>query len=199
MTAPVELNTNINTNNNALNMPNFGTNSNTQSKPKSIFDMQPSVNNYENDFMAAGVNFVTNGLETSSAAGGAGVNNATNSFVVSQPEVETHNAVVKAPNFSGNENDSIRKISDNEKTNEPSKGDTKLTPNKYRNAGTLIGFLAPIASDAMNLFKGKSFIRAFNWKQLAITSPLVALAGFGIGAFIDSCLRANKAKEVVQG
>lgn len=194
MTAPVELNTNINTNNNnALNMPNLGTNSNTQSKPKSIFDMQPSVNNYENDFMAGGI-FAANALGTPQE-----VNNATNSFVVSQPEVETHNAVVKAPNFCGNENDLTRKISDNEKTNEPLKGDTKLTPNKYRNAGTLIGFLAPIATDAMNLFKGKSFTRAFNWKQLAITSPLVALAGFGIGAFIDSCLRANKAKEAVQG
>lgn len=194
MTLPVELNTNINTNNNALNMPNFGTTLNMQSKPNSIFDLQPSLNNYDNDIMGAGVGVnssVTNNLGTTQ-----GVNFATNNSEIPQDNIEANNAAAGIPNFNGNKND----LTQNKKTNETEKDVAKPVSqsNKYRNFGAVIGFLAPIAADAVNLFKGKSFMNAFNWKQLAIASPLVALAGVGIGAFIDSCLRANKAKEALQ-
>ena len=54
MTMPVEFNTNISSNT-GFNMPNVGNSINSNQKPKSIFDLQPSLNNYDNDIMGANI------------------------------------------------------------------------------------------------------------------------------------------------
>lgn len=220
MTMPVEFNTNISSNT-GFNMPNVGNSINSNQKPKSIFDLQPSLNNYDNDIMGANIFSSANLSQPVGGSALAGGVDQMGGASVGLPQVSGDlNSVRHPQNFGGSalagnttlgENVSVessqvaglnsaKQISNNPEENNVTLQTAQLTDksNKYRNLGTFLGFLAPIAGNAFEMFKGKPFARAFNLKQLAITSPLLAIAGFGIGAFIDSCLAANKAKNALQ-
>lgn len=63
-----------------------------------------------------------------------------------------------------------------------------------KKAGTILGFLAPVAGKVVQLFNGAKFKDLFKFKQLAIACPAVALAGLGIGYLIDNCVNSKKAQ-----
>ncbi len=55
---------------------------------------------------------------------------------------------------------------------------------------TVTGALAPVAYSALKAVSGAS--KAFNLKQLAIKCPVLAIAGLGVGALIDSIINSNR-------
>lgn len=58
----------------------------------------------------------------------------------------------------------------------------------------ILGFFAPAAGKIIDLAKGGKFSELFKFKQLGIACPAVALAGFGVGAMIDSYINSTRAK-----
>lgn len=58
----------------------------------------------------------------------------------------------------------------------------------------ILGFLAPAAGKIIDFAKGGKFSELFKFKQLGIACPAVALAGFGVGAMIDSYINSTRAK-----
>lgn len=58
----------------------------------------------------------------------------------------------------------------------------------------ILGFLAPAAGKIIDFSKGGKFSELFKFKQLGIACPAVALAGFGVGAMIDSYINSTRAK-----
>ncbi len=73
-------------------------------------------------------------------------------------------------------------------------GNTYKKSNNGKIIGTIGGFLAPIGSKLISLFKGGNIKNLFKFKQLAIVCPALALAGFGIGALVDGFFNAKKAQ-----
>lgn len=67
--------------------------------------------------------------------------------------------------------------------------------NICKKAGAAVGFLAPVAERVWAGLKSGSVIKALNLKQLAVTCPIIALAGYGIGYLADgiiSSIKGNK-------
>src|SRR5574344_984480 len=62
-------------------------------------------------------------------------------------------------------------------------------------AFAFLGFLAPLATKVVQLFKGGKFADLFKVKQLAILCPALALAGYGIGALVDGFTNNKRAKQ----
>lgn len=58
--------------------------------------------------------------------------------------------------------------------------------------GAVLGFLAPIGEKLISGLKNKAVLKSINWKHLAVTCPIVALAGFGIGSMLDGFLNSKK-------
>ena len=171
----VGINTNIGSNS-AFGMPNLSNNAN-MTKLNSLFDFKPSVNNYENDFMM----------------GGLGLDNPTNFTASPQFETEQNikNEVVQPQNV-----ETSQITNPQPQVEDLGKLPTVEVPrsNVAKKFGGILGFLAPIAGCAVDLFKGVPASKVFNMKQLAVTCPLVALTGLGIGAFVDGCINANAQK-----
>lgn len=89
------------------------------------------------------------------------------------------------PNFSELENYLVKK--ENAQPQAPS--------NTCKIAGTTLGFLAPVVERVISGLKSGSVVKALNLKQLAVTCPIIALAGFGIGYLADgiiNSIRGNK-------
>jgi hypothetical protein len=76
-------------------------------------------------------------------------------------------------------------------------GNIYIKTNTGKKLLTTAGLLFPVIHSGVKALSQGS--KAFNWKQLAVKCPILALAGLGIGALIDSLInssRANKADEV---
>lgn len=73
-------------------------------------------------------------------------------------------------------------------------GNAYKKSNNGKTIGTIAGFLAPIGSKLVSLFKGGNIKNLFKFKQLAIVCPALALAGFGIGALVDGFFNSKKAQ-----
>lgn len=74
------------------------------------------------------------------------------------------------------------------------KKDNTLTENSNigKAGGAVIGFTAPIAEKLLSGAKSKTFLKGINWKQLAVTCPIIGLAGFGIGYVLDKVIDSLK-------
>lgn len=66
------------------------------------------------------------------------------------------------------------------------------------------GFLAPLAGKLYSWAKGANPANLFKFKQLAITCPILGVAGLGVGMLLDACIdvtrqtKAEKIKEAIQ-
>jgi len=60
----------------------------------------------------------------------------------------------------------------------------------------VLGFLAPLANKTIALLRGGKVKDLFKIKELAVTCPVIAVAGFGTGMLIDSCIDSYKAKKL---
>ena len=72
--------------------------------------------------------------------------------------------------------------------------------NKPSNSGkaicTTLGFLAPVGERVAAGIKSGGIMKALNWKQLAVTCPIIGLAGFGVGFVIDKIMDSFKNKNI---
>ena len=57
------------------------------------------------------------------------------------------------------------------------------------------GFLAPLAGKVVKWLRGANPKTLFKFKQLAVTCPVLGVAGLGIGMLLDACLDAKKAAD----
>ncbi len=197
MVDQVALNTNIGLNSSLPDL-SMGNQNILSKQQNSIFDMKTSANDYENDFMMSGLFAPTN----------ANTTNMTNPIL---PQQQTGSAALNSPvtSFQGSEQAKLQPL---QNTVEPAK-ETEYAQNSAlpkisdvpvknsnvaKTAGGILGFLAPIAGCAVDLFKGVPAAKAFNLKQLAVTCPLVALAGLGIGMFVDGFINTKQAQKAAQ-
>lgn len=187
MVANVGLNTNFSLNNNP-SLGNNITNINNTNKPNSVFDLSTPLHSYENDFMLSGCNLTNfSGATLPQVNAQNPQSQAQAQQSVAEPQAAPQNVEVAqtAPL-------------------QPAEKSLQLPPTEVKSsntakvAGGILGFLAPLAGCAVDLFKGVTVSKAFNLKQLAVTCPLVALAGFGVGMFIDGCINTKQAQKAVK-
>ena len=168
----------------------------------SLFGPLQSSNTYSNDFMMSGFDF--NSLSYDAKTGTifqqkpvqdnkvqASVNQKNNAGVLnflSEPLQQTGtssltgNVSSQEPNFSELNN----YLTKQENAQQP-------TPSNIgKIAGAAVGFSAPIAERVVAGLKNGSVIKALNWKQLAVTCPIIALAGYGVGFLADKIINSVK-------
>jgi len=208
MTNQVSLNTSLLNGNNYSFGNNFnagqtlGTPSGTGS---SLFSPLQSNNFYNDDFMMSGFDFNSLSYDPQSGSifqqkpaqnqqaqvvlpqqNNAGLQNFT-----SAPQLDTAPAQL-AQNTAGKPN--LSELDNYLVKNETAKPQTPT--NTCKIAGTALGFLAPVAERVISGLKSGSVVKALNLKQLAVTCPIIGLAGFGIGYLADgiiNSIRGNKA------
>lgn len=56
----------------------------------------------------------------------------------------------------------------------------------WKTGGAIVGGLAPLADKLLSAIKNPSVLKSINWKQMAVTCPIIALAGFGIGSLLSN-------------
>jgi len=78
--------------------------------------------------------------------------------------------------------------------------DTKTSANSSigKTAGAAIGCSLPLAENLLTGIKSGKFLKGINWKQLAVTCPVVGLAGLGIGYVVDKLINQFKQKQGTQ-
>jgi hypothetical protein len=215
MTDAVGLNTNYSLG--TSNLTTLGTNNigttlgTTTSSTNSIFNMNNSLNNnYSDDMFMNSIDFnaLAQSLGTTTQAGNQAVattqtqqqaqtQNQTPSQLTSLNQTETSftsnpqttNETLQTKEL---ENYLVNKDKNLVKTEA---GNTYSKSGKFKFLGAIAGLLAPVASAAIDLFKGKGFKEAFKIKQLAITCPIIALTGFGAGMLLDGLVNSGRAKE----
>lgn len=61
----------------------------------------------------------------------------------------------------------------------------------WKAGGAIIGALTPLAEKLISAIKNPSVLKAINWKQMAVTCPIIGLAGFGIGSLLSNIFGKN--------
>lgn len=186
MADTLSLNTNIS---NAQNIGLAGNTTGAQSTTSvaqnnkslnSIFSnnsLNATTNDYSNDLMMSNLNF-------SSIASGQ----APQTTQAELPQAQTQAPATTA--FTSNATDQLTGCLADQ--NSPKKS------NIGKLIGAIGGFLAPLAGKIVGLCKGQSAKTLFNFKQLAITCPLIGAAGLGVGVLVDSYLDTKNAKKPTQ-
>lgn len=149
--------------------------------------LNATTNDYSNDLMMANLNF-------SSIASGQ----APQAVQTEQPQAQAQAQIQpqqeqQAPattTFTSNATDQLTGCLADQ--NAPKKS------NIGKLIGAIGGFFAPLAGKIVGLCKGQSAKALFNFKQLAITCPLIGAAGLGVGVLVDSYLDTKNAKKPVQ-
>lgn len=195
---------------NPLGMPSFnskGNNSNSLLSFSGNNPLQPITNNYEEDFMMPDyLKLPSNNTDKTQSA----VQNTVHDTPSVNPYQAPAQSKTEQTAFTANP-DNADSAADTKSNDNQSKLDNYLVgrdksivytedgnPYKTTDASkkvfTVLGLASPVAGKVPKLFKGAKFAELFKFKQLAIACPLVALAGFGIGALIDGYINSNRAK-----
>lgn len=104
-------------------------------------------------------------------------------YDVANPQQQT--TATQNPQFTGSELNGCLADTQSDDVDYTKSGNPYKKASFGKKSGAVLGFLAPIAS---HLISGSK-----EWKQLFKTCPLLAIAGFGIGYLVDSCIEANRA------
>lgn len=216
MTDSLSLNTNLLNAPQTAGVPAIGTQ--TAGMPAatsgaSLFNpLQSNSSAYTNDFMMSGFDFNSLVYDEQSgsifqkktaqnqqaqipAVSQPQVNNGVHSFTSAAPQ---QNQQVPVPTQNGQLN--LSEL-DNYLVKDQNTAAAQTPTNIGKKIGTGLGFLAPIAERAIAGLKSGSVVKALNLKQLAVTCPIVALAGFGIGYLADgiiNTIKGNKSQPAQQ-
>lgn len=170
MVSPVGLNTSINT-----MLPqfgrqglSFGSNNSLTPNPTS-----PAGCDYTNDVLMSGVDFTK--LATAAIQQTAAQNNNVGQVQVPQNNTNTGQQETELADEQESEGSNIAKI-----------------------IGATSGFLAPLAGKLYSWAKGGDPKVLFKFKQLAVTCPVLAVAGLGIGMLTDACIDATKSANLAK-
>lgn len=195
---------------NPLGMPSFNSTGNKNSSLLSFAannPLQPIANNYEEDFMMPDYLKVSsnNTAQTQSAADNTVHETPSVSPYQAPPQSKSEQSVFtanpdNADSAAGAKSNDNRSKLDNYLVGRDKSivytedGNPYKTTDASKKVFTVLGLASPMAGKVPKLFKGAKFAELFKFKQLAIACPLVALAGFGIGALIDGYINSNRAK-----
>lgn len=221
MTDTVDLNTNLsdstalyNTGNLApasVNVPSGTTGSVFNSDPLSLFSQNKSTgfgsssifpgngsSNFQDDILMSGFDFDSLVYDpntqtimrdkTQQAQNQIQAQGQTAQTAVAQGQSGIQNANGNTPNFSELDNYLIKDTNTN----------TPANSNIGKAAGAAIGCSLPLAENLLTGIKSGKFLKGLNWKQLAVTCPVVGLAGFGIGYVVDKLINQFKQKPETQ-
>ena len=209
MTNPLSLNTNLL---NGINYPkgnnlNFTSNTNKQTETgNSLFGPLKSNNFYSDDFMMSGFDFnsLSYDANTGTIMQKKTVPNPQDQQSLALQDNTGLNTPLNQQQFTGvsqaaagqqqglnfNELNNYLVREDDNKQNKPS--------NIGKIAGTTIGLLAPVGERVAAGMKSGGILKAMNWKQLAVTCPIIGLAGFGIGFIADKIINSFKGSKSAQ-
>ena len=186
---------------NNFNMAATNTN-NTASSANSLFNpVQSTTNLYSDDFMMSGFDFDSLSYDAQSGTIVRSAQPQNRQVPQLQNNVQQNNAgtlnfeslpqdIQQPGNLPAEQNLS-------ELDNYLVKNETNQQ-NKPSNSGkaicTTLGFLAPVGERVAAGIKSGGIMKALNWKQLAVTCPIIGLAGFGVGFVIDKIMDSFKNK-----
>lgn len=192
----VPLGNNFNFTSNSSNPLSLGAKNNN-----SLFGPLQSSNTYSNDFMMSGFDF--NSLSYDSKTGTIFQQKPVQDNKVQTPSNQNNNLgglnFSSAPLQQAGNNSlmggglSAQEPNFSELNNYLTKQENVKQPtpsNIGKIAGATIGFSAPIAERVVAGLKNGSVLKALNWKQLAVTCPIIALAGYGIGVLADKVINS---------
>lgn len=146
--------------------------------------LNATTNDYSNDLMMANLNFSSIPTEQTQQA--------TNQSTLQSQTPQSTQQSLTSPQFTSNgqATDALTGCLADKNTNKKS--------NIGKMIGGIGGFFAPIAGKIYGLCKGQSVKALFDFKQLAITCPLIGAAGLGIGVLVDSYLDTQNVKKASQ-
>ena len=223
MSTQVGMNTGLSTNLYPYNyaaMPAINTNTST-TNTSSIFGntlLQPSVNNYEDDFLMpdylkmSNINANPYGTVNQYQAQNQAVPQAQQQVatqteqqaLINQPQALvdpnqqmtfTGNNTFQQPqyDYSQQMNGSLQDLGKNVGVTELGNPYQKST--KFAKYGAIAGAMTPVATRVLNVCKGtKSFASAFNFKPLAVTAGILGVLGWGIGKIADNFITNKRAQ-----
>lgn len=190
---------------------NLGLN-NSLGTNSSLFSTQPS-SNFQGDIMMSGMDFDSLAYDPKSQSIVRTVpvqtQQAQQTQVAQQPQNQLQGQQqIQAPAISGEQNVSILD------SNQPQQNqgvnfselDNYLVKDKqnktsengisWKTGGALVGGAAPLTEKLLSAIKDPKVLKSINWKQMAVTCPIIALAGFGVGSLLDNIF--GKKQEAVQ-